>query len=132
MKSPMSNKAKKSPKGKGTVSIESFQERLRLRWRFAGKRYVLSIGLPDSKINRQVAHQKAMMIELDMASGNFDCSLKKYKPYVQDTSSVRIQVGGLDKETKRDNTKSCFNTIVILLLPPALCRPPSLHDCLLT
>jgi hypothetical protein len=30
------------------------------------------------------------------------------------------------------NTKSCFNTIVILLLPPAPCRPPSLHDNIFT
>ena len=28
--------------------------------------------------------------------------------------------------------KSCFNTIVIFLLPPAPCRPPSLHDKIFT
>lgn len=37
---------------KGTVSVEEFQGRLRLRWRHEGKRYVLAIGLPDSKVNR--------------------------------------------------------------------------------
>ena len=40
------NNRKKSPKG--SVSVENFQGRLRLRWRFEGKRYALSIGLPDS------------------------------------------------------------------------------------
>jgi hypothetical protein len=30
------------------------------------------------------------------------------------------------------NTKSCFNTIVILLLPPAPCLLPSLHDDIFT
>ncbi|MDX2273153.1 MAG: DUF3596 domain-containing protein [Cyanobacteriota bacterium] len=70
----------KSPKG--VVAVEAFQSRLRLRWRHDGKRYTLSIGLPDSKVNRQVATQKAMQIELDMASGNFDSTLSKYKPQV--------------------------------------------------
>jgi len=36
--------------------------------------------LPDSKVNRTVAEQKARQIELDIASGNFDESLRKYKP----------------------------------------------------
>lgn len=75
------NNRKKSPKG--SVSVENFQGRLRLRWRFEGKRYALSIGLPDSKINRQVAQQKATIIELDIASGNFDATLKKYKPHTK-------------------------------------------------
>ncbi|GAB4215523.1 MAG: hypothetical protein OHK0012_15840 [Synechococcales cyanobacterium] len=58
---------------KGTVAVESVPGRgLRLRWRCCGKRYVLALGLPDSKVNHQVAQQKATQIELDMASGNFD------------------------------------------------------------
>lgn len=40
----------------------------------------MTLGLPDSKVNHQVAQQKATQIELDMASGNFDPSLEKYKP----------------------------------------------------
>ena len=64
---------------KGTVSVEVFQERLRLRWRQSGKRYTLSIGLPDSKVNRTVAQQKASQIQLDLISGNYDTTLKKYK-----------------------------------------------------
>ena len=84
---PQNNK-KKSPKG--TVSVEEFQNRLRLRWRFQGKRYALSIGLPDSKINRQVAQQKATIIELDIASGNFDATLKKYKPHTQNGQVLSI------------------------------------------
>ncbi len=49
----MTNTESKS--SKGTVSIEEFQNRLRLR-------------------------KKALTIELDIASSNFDSSLKKYKP----------------------------------------------------
>ncbi|NJK63635.1 MAG: tyrosine-type recombinase/integrase [Synechococcaceae cyanobacterium SM2_3_1] len=53
---------------------------MRLRWRYEGQRYTLSIGLPDSRVNRQVAQRKATQIELDMASSNFDPTLHKYKP----------------------------------------------------
>jgi len=46
-----------------------------------------------------------------------------------DVDIVRVQ----DVELSGvDDTRSCFNTIVILLLPPASCLLPSLHDCLLT
>lgn len=34
-------------------------------------------GLPDSKVNRQVAQHQPTAIELDIASGNFDSTLKK-------------------------------------------------------
>ncbi len=82
--------SKSSKRSKGTVAVEEFQGRLRLRWRQGGKRYTLTIGLPDSKINRQVAQQKATIIELDMASGNFDPSLKKYKPETQSYSRISV------------------------------------------
>jgi integrase len=69
--------AKKAPKG--TVSVESYKERLRLRWNYQGKRYCFYIGLPDSKINQAVAAQRAKQIEVDCATGNFDRTLKKYR-----------------------------------------------------
>jgi integrase len=75
---------------KGTVSIEEFQGRLRLRWRFEGKRYTFSIGLPDSKVNRKVAQQKATIIELDIASGHFDPSLNRYKPEIQSINQISV------------------------------------------
>lgn len=68
---------------KGTVVVQVFKERLRLCWSYFGKRYYLYIGLPDSKINRTVAEGKARLIEGDMATGNFDPTLKKYKPEEQ-------------------------------------------------
>ncbi|MFN0318580.1 MAG: tyrosine-type recombinase/integrase [Burkholderiales bacterium] len=67
---------------KGTVVVEVFKERLRLRWSYARKRYCIYIGLPDTKVNRVAAESKARQIELDMASDNFDPSLKKYKSEV--------------------------------------------------
>jgi integrase len=65
---------------KGTVSVESLEGRLRLRWRYQGRRCVLSLGIPDSRVNRTVAEQRANQIQLDIASGNFDLTLKKYRP----------------------------------------------------
>lgn len=65
---------------KSLVKIENDEGRLRLRFTHGGKRYALAIGLPDSKMNRLVAAQKAAQIELDIASGNFDATLAKYKP----------------------------------------------------
>jgi len=50
-----------------------------LCWSYLGKRYFLYIGLPDGKVNRMVAQEKARKIEGDMATGNFDPTLKKYK-----------------------------------------------------
>ncbi|WP_322746150.1 Arm DNA-binding domain-containing protein [Nostoc sp. LEGE 06077] len=54
--------------------------RLQLRFRYGGKRYYLSLGLSDIKINRKAAEAKKNQIELDIASGNFDPTLNKYKP----------------------------------------------------
>jgi integrase len=65
---------------KGTVVVENFKDRLRLRWRVTGRRYCLSLGLPDTKESRKLAEMKARQIELDVISGNFDTTLSKYKP----------------------------------------------------
>jgi integrase len=65
---------------KGSVVVETFKDRLRLRWRVAGKRYCLSLGLPDTQESRMLAQLKARQIELDAISGNFDTTLTKYKP----------------------------------------------------
>lgn len=75
--------ANKTPTGKnakGVVSVEVFRGRLRLRFRYAGQRYSLALGLPDSKVNRLAAEQRANSIERDIACGRFDSSLASYKP----------------------------------------------------
>ncbi len=63
---------------KGTVVVESFKGRLRLRFRVAGERYCLAIGLPDLPKNREIAEEKANLIALDIKTGRFDPSLVKY------------------------------------------------------
>lgn len=65
---------------KGSVNIINPKGRLQLRFRYAGKRYYLVLGLPDTKANRKLAEVKRTQIELDIAFGNFDPTLAKYKP----------------------------------------------------
>lgn len=67
---------------KGSVSIIVSNGRLQLRFRYAGKRHHLSMGLSDGPINRKAAQQKKAQIELDIISGNFDPTLAKYKSQV--------------------------------------------------
>jgi integrase len=81
---PISQSQTKQKKAaKGTVVVQVFKERLRLVWSYLGERYYLYIGLPDSPINQAVAKQKAFQIEGDMATGNFDPTLTKYKSEYQ-------------------------------------------------
>ncbi len=70
-------KRKKSPKG--TVTVQTFKGRLRLCWSYQSKRYFLYLELPEGKTNRTVAEGKAKQIEGDIATGNFDRTLVKYK-----------------------------------------------------
>lgn len=72
------NTSKKS--SKGTVALESFQGRLRLRFRVNGQRYALALGLPDTQENWKLGESKARQIELDILAGYFDPTLTKYKP----------------------------------------------------
>lgn len=72
-----------SKSSKGSVGVESFQGRLRLRLPrqlYDGKQKYLTIGLDDNKINRRIAESKAAEIEKDIVLDVFDYSLVKYKP----------------------------------------------------
>ena len=68
---------------KGSVGIESFQGRLRLRLPrqvFGGKQKYLTLGLPDTPENWKLAEAKAKQIESDIAFERFDESLARYRP----------------------------------------------------
>ncbi|MEM1368618.1 MAG: tyrosine-type recombinase/integrase [Cyanobacteria bacterium P01_H01_bin.15] len=80
--------AKLERTAKGCVSITVDKERLRLGWRFQGKRFYLYLGLPDTQINRKVAEAKAAQIELDIKAGHFDRTLKTYRPDNSTESSL--------------------------------------------
>ena len=75
---------------KGTVSVTSDRDRLRLGWRYKGERYFLFIGLPDTVTNRRVAEAKASQIELDMMSGHFDPTLRAYKLQLPNRSQLTV------------------------------------------
>jgi integrase len=64
---------------KGEISINNSDGWIQLVWRYQSKRKWFSPGLRYEPINLAVAQQLAYQIKLDMISGNFDPSLKKYK-----------------------------------------------------
>ena len=68
---------------KGSVGVESFQGRLRLRLPrqlYGGTQKYLTLGVADTPENRKLAEQKARQIELDILAGYFDPTLAKYRP----------------------------------------------------
>lgn len=79
---------KKAPKG--SVVVQAFKDRLRLRFTVQGQRYFLYLGLADSKINRIVAEGRARLIEGDIATGNFDPTLAKYRTDGQAVRSLTV------------------------------------------
>lgn len=82
---------------KGTVSVENFKNRIRLRWRYLGKRYSLSLAAYD-KVNLRAVKKVVLQIELDMANGQFEHTLVMYggkvinvdEEYVQSQTIVKI------------------------------------------
>ena len=72
------------------VKVESDRDRLRLRWTHIGRRYTLSLGLSDSPINRRLAERAATTIDLDILSGHFDPTLRKYKTSDQLPDSIAV------------------------------------------
>ena len=68
---------------RGSVTVSSVRGNLRLRlprslWEDK-KQVYLSLGLADNTQNRKAAEIKARQIELDVLSGYFDPTLKKYQ-----------------------------------------------------
>ena len=62
---------------KGAVVTTNCDGRLRLRWRYAGNRYSISLSA-FNKINQLEAKRVALSVEQDMATNNFDYSLLRY------------------------------------------------------
>ncbi|WP_019502904.1 Arm DNA-binding domain-containing protein [Pseudanabaena sp. PCC 6802] len=84
----VSTSSKKAPKG--TVVVESFKGRLRLRFRVAGDRYCLAVGLPDLPENREIAQAQANRVAQDIKIGQFDPTLAKYQT-PERTRAIRQQ-----------------------------------------
>jgi integrase len=65
---------------KGEITIENNKGRIRLRWRYNGVRYPLSLPYDYTPENMHHATVKVAEIKLDMMKGCFDTTLEKYKP----------------------------------------------------
>ena len=78
----------KSPKG--AVSISEHKGRIRLRWRFDGKRYSFNLGSYD-KLNLKAAKKTVLQIELDMVNSQFDDTLVKYGAKVVVVREEKLQ-----------------------------------------
>jgi len=76
---------------KGTVSIENYRSRLRLRWRYQGVRYLITLPAYN-KINLPQAKRIALDIERDIALDSFDESLIKYNGNPVKTTEIRSLV----------------------------------------
>lgn len=75
---------------KGSVSISKSENRIRLRWRFKGKRYSINL-FQFSKANLIEARKIAIVIESDMLHGTFDLRLVKYKTNSHQFSEERVE-----------------------------------------
>jgi integrase len=69
----------RAPKSQhGTVVVQSCKDRLRLVWTcLVHHKRRFFIGLPDSAVNRRAAQMKALSIQNDIGSGNYDETLVK-------------------------------------------------------
>lgn len=54
---------------KGSAQIITSHDRLQLRFRFAGKRYYLWLGFPDSTTNRKLAKKLERQSQMDNDKG---------------------------------------------------------------
>ncbi|MBE9063304.1 site-specific integrase [cf. Phormidesmis sp. LEGE 11477] len=64
---------------RGGVSVGVRNKILRLRWQHLGRQHQLSLRIPDTAENRQLAAEKAAQIETDIIHGNYDESLERYE-----------------------------------------------------
>jgi integrase len=67
---------------KGAVSLLVSNGRLQLRFNYGGKRRYLSLGVPDTKVNRKAAELKIQVIERDIAYGEVDLTLARYQSHI--------------------------------------------------
>jgi len=85
--------------------------------------------------NNSESEQRRVLLEefsLPSVPENIFNQLPIEKEVAQKVAQYLAARGKKEAIKHLDNTKSCFNTIVILLLPPAPCLLPSLHDNIFT
>ena len=89
------------------VFIENDRGRLRLKVSTEGKRRNISLGLPDTPVNRLAAQKLASQIELDYVAGHFDETLLRYKPrHRSGSTGTEVTVPVLFEQYVKAITKS--------------------------
>jgi integrase len=81
----------------GTVQIKNSNGRLQLVFTHKGNRKYHSLGLSDSKQNRDYAEMQAKRIQLDLLANNFDESLAKYSRQLSIDSPEAINDASIKK-----------------------------------
>lgn len=76
---------------KGSVSVKRRGEYLQIRWSVSGREFSLSAGL-NTPLNSYNARELAAQIERDIAIGQFDPTLEKYKPKPLEPEPVKLSV----------------------------------------
>ncbi|MEH1849263.1 MAG: tyrosine-type recombinase/integrase [Nostoc sp.] len=81
------------------VTIDSKTKKLNIRFRVNGynKQFYLSSGLKDSAKNRTIVESRWEEIQLDIALGRFDSSLKSYKFGNYQNAVISVETESLDK-----------------------------------
>ncbi|MEG4294229.1 tyrosine-type recombinase/integrase [Microcoleus sp. C2C3] len=100
---------------RGSVTVSSVRGNLRLRlprnlWSDK-KQVYLSLGLADNPQNRKAAEIKARQIELDILSGYFDSTLKKYQSITfeeQKNSITFVEIYEKYINTKKDKSATTW------------------------
>ena len=84
--------------------IEHFRNKIRLRWRFGGQRYSITVG-PNSKETLNEAQVILREINRDIKRGKFDTTLSRYKKTGQNDEDVKTSVS-----QARDHYKNWLTT----------------------
>lgn len=72
----------------GTVVVSARDGRLILRWTWQGRRFQMRAKLDDTPLNRAVCDRTAAQIQIDISSGQFDPTLKKYRETSHQSSGL--------------------------------------------
>jgi integrase len=75
---------------KGEINIENNAGRIRLRWRYQGERYQLSLPYDYCTENIHHANVKVAEIKLDILKGSFDSTLQRYRPVIKEIVTVPL------------------------------------------
>jgi integrase len=83
----------------GSITVENFNLRARLRWNYEGRQYCLALGMDYTKQAVAVGEAIAAKIKLDILNGEFDSSLSKYKELLPHSKPVKPQSAVEDNNT---------------------------------